>query len=154
RLSLPEIAEQVVSSIGGLPDYAERRIVLESSGASDELEVIAAEGEIKQVLLNLVINAIQALGAAAHGCVRMNIARVGGEFELSVADDGRGMRRDPGEPVFEPFFSDRKSAPERHGTGLGLSIVHAIVTDHGGSIRAESDGPGTGSRFIVRLPAA
>jgi signal transduction histidine kinase len=53
--------------------------------------------------------------------------------------------------IFEPFYTDKRgtAAP---GTGLGLSITHAIINNHGGEICAQSDGPGRGSRFIVRLP--
>ena len=56
--------------------------------------------------------------------------------------------------VFEPFYTEKRSSGGAQGTGLGLSITHAIVEDHGGTIRAESDGPGKGSRFIVHLPTA
>jgi signal transduction histidine kinase len=55
--------------------------------------------------------------------------------------------------VFEPFFTTKRGSEQR-GTGLGLSICHAIVAAHGGAIRAESDGPGRGSRFVMDLPRA
>jgi signal transduction histidine kinase len=55
--------------------------------------------------------------------------------------------------VFEPFFTDKRGR-QQPGTGLGLSITHAIVLDHGGRITAHSDGPGSGSTFTIRLPAA
>ena len=74
-------------------------------------------------------------------------------MELSVFDNGRGMSAQTLDCVFEPFFTEKRG-PRQHGTGLGLSITHAIVEDHGGRVRAESDGPGRGSRFVVELPAA
>jgi len=70
------------------------------------------------------------------------------------------MTSDVIDHVFEPFFTARPgvsgtvTAAREPGTGLGLSITHAIVQNHGGQIRAESDGIGKGSRFVVRLPAA
>ncbi|MDB5289525.1 MAG: periplasmic sensor hybrid histidine kinase, partial [Phycisphaerales bacterium] len=84
--------------------------------------------------------------------------RRGGVVELSVSDNGRGMEPQTLERVFEPFFTEKRGSADArgartHGTGLGLSITHAIVESHGGSIAAQSDGPGKGSRFVVRLPA-
>jgi signal transduction histidine kinase len=60
------------------------------------------------------------------------------------------------ERVFEPFYTEKRAdrADGRAGTGLGLSITHAIIAAHGGRLRAESDGPGRGSRFVVELPGA
>ena len=72
---------------------------------------------------------------------------------LSVIDNGRGMSGETTERVFEPFFTEKKGTMQP-GTGLGLSITHAIVQSHGGRIRAQSDGPDRGSRFVVELPAA
>jgi two-component system CheB/CheR fusion protein len=72
--------------------------------------------------------------------------------EVSVKDNGRGMGPEVLPHVFEPFFTARRGSPER-GTGLGLSITHAIVESHQGRIEAQSDGPGLGARFTVRLPA-
>ena len=72
--------------------------------------------------------------------------------ELTVRDNGRGMPPETLNHVFELFFTAKRGAGEP-GTGLGLSITHAIVEDHGGRIRAESDGPGKGSRFTIQLPA-
>jgi signal transduction histidine kinase len=75
--------------------------------------------------------------------------------EVCVADNGRGMCAEVLSHVFEPFFTARRgngNAPSERGTGLGLSITHAIIESHGGNLRAESPGPGRGSRFTFRLP--
>ena len=69
-----------------------------------------------------------------------------------VADNGRGMTAETIERIFEPFYTEKRGS-NRAGTGLGLSITHAIVLSHGGSLRAFSDGPGRGSRFIIELPS-
>jgi signal transduction histidine kinase len=73
--------------------------------------------------------------------------------ELEVVDNGKGMPTEVLDHVFEPFFTAKRGVAEP-GTGLGLSISHAIVESHGGQVRASSAGPGRGSRFVVRLPAA
>ncbi|MEM9704226.1 MAG: ATP-binding protein, partial [Planctomycetota bacterium] len=71
------------------------------------------------------------------------------EIEVTVEDTGCGMTAEVREHLFEPFFTRRGDGT---GTGLGLSMTHRIVTDHGGTIEADSDGVGQGSRFRVRLP--
>jgi signal transduction histidine kinase len=83
--------------------------------------------------------------------VQVELARCGDYAELVVRDNGCGMTDEVLEHLFEPFFTRRRDGK---GTGLGLSITWQIVNDHGGSIAASSDGPGTGSRFSVTLPLA
>ena len=112
--------------------------------------------EMKQVLLNLTINALEAV-PPVEGEVCIEGHRTRDWVELSVKDNGRGMCPDVLQHVFEPFFTARRgsgNAPSDRGTGLGLSITHAIVESHGGRIQAESDGVGLGARFTVRLPAS
>lgn len=151
RLCLPDLVEQVVELVGGLPEYRQRTIAIELPPGIDRqsLCVTAIEAEMKQVLLNLLLNALHA--TAEGGEVNIALSRDGAWVELAVLDGGRGMSADTLDRVFEPFFTDRRAA--RPGTGLGLSITHAIVQAHGGAITAASDGPGKGSRFVVRLPA-
>ena len=105
--------------------------------------------EIKQVVLNLLTNALDSL--AEGGTVRIDVARENGWGELWVIDDGCGMTPDVLERLFEPFFTRRRGG---QGTGLGLSISYRIVADHGGVIEATSPGVDRGSRFRVRLPLA
>ncbi len=105
--------------------------------------------EIKQVVLNLLVNALDSLDD--DGLVRLEVGTRGGMAELTVADNGCGMEPKVLKHVFEPFFTRRK---EGQGTGLGLSISYRIVSDHGGEITAESPGPGQGATFRVRLPIA
>lgn len=122
-----------------------------------EIELEAAEPvfasinpqEIKQVVLNLLTNALDSLEAG--GRVRISLAAREGFAELTFIDNGCGMDVEVQEHLFEPFFTRRRSG---QGTGLGLSISYRIVSDHGGEITAESPGPGLGSIFRVRLPLA
>ncbi|HET6438742.1 MAG TPA: ATP-binding protein [Anaeromyxobacter sp.] len=110
------------------------------------------EERIRQVLLNLGLNALQAVGEGGRVCVTCSAPlAVGAEparVELTVDDDGPGIPPELRERVFEPFFTTRPQ-----GTGLGLSIVHAIVVQHGGTIEA-LEGPLGGARLAVRLPSA
>lgn len=103
--------------------------------------------EIKQVVLNLVANALESTASGGHVSIR--IRECPQHVEVSVVDDGVGMTPDVLEHIFEPFFTQRKTG---QGTGLGLSISHRIVQDHGGSLEASSAGPGQGSTFRLRVP--
>jgi len=147
---LSDIARDVVSVISGLKDYRDTPVRLEVQPDAD-LTVLASEGEMKQVVLNLAINALESSDSGVAR-VTIRVGRHDDTVELSVEDDGRGMTPDVLERVFEPFFTARRGA-QRPGTGLGLSITHAIVESHGGKIRPYSEGPGRGSRFVVELPA-
>lgn len=157
-ISLLQTARDVASIVGGLKEHRQKRLIVRTESADtadgDELLVSAIESEMKQVILNLTVNALEAVKPEA-GEVRINLRRVGESVELSITDNGRGMSPVTLERVFEPFFTEKRGRAEdgRHGTGLGLSITHAIVRNHGGTIVAESDGTGLGSRFTVRLPA-
>jgi len=109
--------------------------------------VAGDEGRLRQVLLNLTVNALDA--TPAGGWVRLAARPAGqNQVELVVEDSGRGIPQEILGRVFEPFFTTKAQ-----GSGLGLPIAHAIVTQHGGSIRAENV-PGAGARFVIRLPIA
>jgi signal transduction histidine kinase len=103
--------------------------------------------EIKQVVLNLVVNALDSMEPG--GTLRIEVRQRHGQAELVFDDDGCGMPAEVLENIFEPFFTRRKVGK---GTGLGLSITHNIVIQHGGEIAATSPGEGKGSTFTVRLP--
>lgn len=104
-------------------------------------------GELKQVVLNMISNAIEAM--QGQGTVKIDIEERADEVILSFRDNGCGMTPYVLENLFEPFFTERKSGK---GTGLGLSISHRIISEHGGRIEPFSDGPGTGSLFRIHLP--
>ena len=113
--------------------------------------VLGNDGELKQVLLNLTLNALEAVKPGI-GEVTIGIEQADGMVRLIVADNGRGMSAQTIERVFEPFFTEKRGV-QGAGTGLGLSITHAIVESHGGRMTAQSEGVGKGSRFVVELPA-
>jgi signal transduction histidine kinase len=151
RISLRTIIQEVISNLSSLPEYTDRRITLQANDECDSF-VIGKEGEVRQVLVNLILNALEAT-LPAIGRVDVSIRHVNKEVEIIVRDNGRGMTPDTLEHIFEPFFTEKRGQ-QRPGTGLGLSITHAIVLDHGGRVTALSDGLGKGSRFIIYLPAA
>jgi signal transduction histidine kinase len=152
QVNLAAVAEEVASMTRGLKNYRDRKVRMNFRDDADAMQVVANASEMKQVLLNLIVNALEAVPSAA-GEVVIEGRRDGDWVEVSIRDNGRGIRPDSLPHVFEPFFTDKRGAGEP-GTGLGLSITHAIVEGHGGRIEAESDGPGKGSRFTFRLPAA
>ncbi len=103
--------------------------------------------ELKQVVLNLLTNALDSLQEQGHVEIRLETSDQ--MAVLSVADNGCGMDAEVLERIFEPFFTRRRAG---QGTGLGLSICYRIVSDHGGTIEAHSAGAGQGATFVVRLP--
>lgn len=103
--------------------------------------------EIKQVVLNLVVNALEAVESGGHLIIEAHANQ--GMAEVSFTDNGHGMPPDVVEHVFEPFFTRKRSGK---GTGLGLSISHRIINQHGGELLAESPGENQGSTFTIRLP--
>lgn len=145
------LAHEVASLVHGLKQFKGRSLDIRID-ADDALEVVAHEAEMKQVLLNLTINAMEAV-ADGSGRVQIIGHENNGAVEVSVIDNGNGMTSEVVSRAFEPFYTEKRGTEER-GNGLGLSIVHAIIQDHGGSIEAHSDGPGQGSRFTFRLPTA
>jgi two-component system NtrC family sensor kinase len=109
--------------------------------------VLCHPGKINQVLLNLLVNAVQACETHGHITVRTR-AEDDTAVVVEVEDDGCGIRPEHRPHLFEPFFTTK---PVGQGTGLGLSMSYAIVRDHGGTIAVDST-VGRGSTFRVRLP--
>jgi signal transduction histidine kinase len=104
-------------------------------------------GEVGQVLINLILNADQALPRDG-GEITMSASVEGKCIVLTVADSGKGIEADVIERIFDPFFTTK---PVGEGTGLGLSVSYGIIEDHGGQISVASE-PGKGTTFTVVLP--
>ena len=103
--------------------------------------------EIKQVVLNLITNALESVDVG--GWVQVEVRHTAEEAVIQVVDNGCGMTPEVLQHLFDPFFTRRKDGK---GTGLGLSISYRIVSEYGGTIEAKSDGPGQGAQFEVNLP--
>jgi two-component system NtrC family sensor kinase len=147
-LSLWRVIDDVIEILRGSAICSGVKLRVKGS-KSEPLLVSAFEPEIRQVVLNLVMNAVKAVHPD-RGNIEMSAQRSNGWVELRVADNGCGMTAETVERAFEPFFSGRKPSS---GVGLGLTISHAIVRRHDGELLAASDGPGRGSVFTLRLPA-
>ncbi len=109
--------------------------------------VYVDEHQIQQVLVNLVVNAVQAMVPGGHLTISSRVAS--GRVELSVHDDGKGIAPEHLPQIFDPFFSTKGV----DGTGLGLSVSYGIIKNHHGDIRVESR-VGGGTTFIIGLPTA
>ncbi len=143
------LVQSVLDVTQHLQNHRGKRITFEvadrASGGAIQAWVNAEE--IKSVVLNLVVNALESMGEGGHLVIRL--AQQGDRAELRFTDNGCGMTQDVLENIFEPFFTRSRTGK---GTGLGLTISHRIITQHGGEIEAASSGSGQGSTFTVRLP--
>ncbi len=150
----PEIARQaldlaaVVSEQGPLlrhvlPPTVQLSLALEPPSAA----VFGSPGDLRRLLLNLVLNARDAMGEDG-GRITVGVREEPGWALLEVADSGPGVPPELRERIFEPFFTLHRSG---RGAGLGLAVVYAIVREHDGTVEVGSS-PAGGARFTVRLP--
>jgi PAS domain S-box-containing protein len=147
--NLPELITTTLEMIRGRLRHRNIEVELDY-GPHPSLRCISTE--ICQVLLNLLVNAIQAIEQAGRiegGRIRVTTRRVDTEAIIEVEDNGCGIPPEDMPRLFDPFFTTK---PVGEGTGLGLSITDGIVTGHGGRIEVESQ-PGKGSCFRIRLPS-
>ena len=116
-----------------------------------ETQVIGSVGRMSQVFVNLLVNAVQAIGTerAREGRIVVVVRREGGRVVAEVSDNGPGIPPAMLNRVFEPFFTTK---PVGQGTGLGLFLCRNIVRRHGGELRVRST-PQHGTTFVVDLPA-
>jgi signal transduction histidine kinase/ActR/RegA family two-component response regulator len=166
KQTLQRTAVAVTDVIGGVERMvrrvAEAGIRLEVRIAPEVGEIVADRHQIEQVLLNLAINACDAMGDRGTLTVTADTVEVAGAragrrhlqpgtyVRVAVSDTGCGMDEATRRSVFEPFFTTKEVG---RGTGLGLAVAHGIVTQHSGQITVESE-PGKGSTFTVFLPRA
>ena len=133
-----------------------RGIKIEKELASDLPRVMLDRQQIKQVLLNLLLNAMDSM-AGAGGRLRVQtrkLVKPGGDVwaHIEIEDTGVGIQDTNLEHIFDPFFTTKHESGEHEGTGLGLTIVHQIIQEHHGEIQVKSS-VGVGTTFFVSLPA-
>jgi CheY-like chemotaxis protein/anti-sigma regulatory factor (Ser/Thr protein kinase) len=115
-------------------------------------EVYADQIRLQQIVSNLVSNAVKF--TPQGGEISISAARCGSHLRIVIRDTGEGIEPALLTAIFEPFRQGDASSTRKHGgLGLGLAIVRQLILAHGGSVRAESEGKGRGSTFIVELPA-
>jgi two-component system NtrC family sensor kinase len=144
RTDLASLIQGVVEMLRHMGKYRGKNILFQPREA---VMAHVDSQEIKQVVLNLVVNALDSMEPG--GTLKIDLRNAGGMAEMVFADDGYGMAPEVLENIFEPFFTKRRVGK---GTGLGLSITHRIVSQHQGEITATSPGEDQGSTFVVRLP--
>ena len=142
--NLREIIETVVEIVKPLKKYREHTVRVD---CESQVQSAVNDQEIKQVVLNLITNALDSL--TEPGTIFVRLKTIGDQAEIVVEDQGCGMTPEVLQHIFEPFFTRRQDG---QGTGLGLSITYRIIEEHGGTIVAQSPGPGRGSTFTVNLP--
>jgi two-component system NtrC family sensor kinase len=121
----------------------------------DQLPAVSGNrGKLQQVLVNLVLNAKDALQDKGSGSVRISTTRTSNGVELRVEDDGMGMSQEVLRKIYDPFFTTKSNPKEgqRKGTGLGLAVTYGIVQEHSGTIEVIST-VGEGTIFRLELPA-
>jgi PAS domain S-box-containing protein len=154
--SLKSVTQRAVdlatAQLGGESVWA-GRVRVEFSSPDEEIMLLADASQLEDALLNLIINAIEAL--EGEGKVRINIRLAEGDGDdsrdeavIEVSDDGRGIYAEDLNRIFNPFFTKTKG-----GTGLGLPAVKRIARLHGGRVEVKSQ-PGEGSTFSLHLPLA
>ena len=154
--NLKELTDEVFACMGRNFGKDKIRVIIE---IDSDTEVWAEAVAIEQVLMNLILNAREAMSAGAGGRGGVLTISAGKDDDssvwLTVSDTGCGIATENLVRVFEPFFTtktgDGKSQSKRHGAGLGLAFCKRVVEDHDGAIRVESE-PGKGTAFRIRLP--
>jgi two-component system sensor histidine kinase HydH len=136
------LLDSVITLAGHTAQQGGVELVKQLAGPAPAVE--SDPEQLKQVLLNLTINALQAMPEG--GRIELSAGEREGSIVIAVRDQGQGIPTDELDRVFDPFYTTKET-----GTGLGLAVAHQIVTQHGGTLRAERN-PDRGMTFSVTLP--
>ena len=147
-----EIAHVVSDAVNTVRPAADaKNIAIETSFDAQAGPVLGDANRLQQVMWNLLSNAVKF--TPKNGRIEVALQRVNSEVEISIGDSGEGISSDFLPYVFDRFRQgDGKTTRLHSGLGLGLAIVRQLVELHGGTVKAQSDGPGRGSIFKLRLP--
>jgi two-component system, NtrC family, sensor kinase len=154
---LDRLALEVIGTLSALPRFVTRDAFVRADPSCD-WTVLGNEVRLRQVVLNLAVNALEAT-APSGGRIHIELQKRGPTIAMQVVDNGKGMPATVLSRIFQPFYTEKRGGPSdgaanRTGTGLGLYIAQSIIHSLGGSIVAHSDGPECGSTFTVSLPSA
>ena len=150
RLDVRRAVDHAVESTR--PFVRERSHALEVALPPGPIWVEADAARLEQILTNLLTNAARYTGPG--GQIRVRAGSDSGEAVIEVEDTGQGIRAGDLPGIFDLFSRGNSHGRSDGGLGLGLTVVKSLAELHGGSVTAWSDGPGRGSRFVVRLPLA
>ncbi len=148
QVSITQVVDDVVKFLGNHPDLRGVDIILDHD-PHQGLMVTGNEQELRQVMINLLINAGHAVAKQGVITIRARV-NANNQVLVSVSDNGCGIGKKDLPDIFNPFFTTK---PVGEGTGLGLSVSYGIISNHGGDITVEST-PGKGTVFTVILPRA
>jgi nitrogen fixation/metabolism regulation signal transduction histidine kinase len=142
-VQIPELLREVADVYRDNPSVS-----ISLAGIPDDLSISADRGQLRQIFVNLITNAVEAAGGSVSIVVSAHEVQRGRQSicRIRVEDDGPGIPEDLRASLFEPYVTSKN-----RGTGLGLAIVERIVFDHDGRISCES-APGSGTTFVVDLP--
>jgi len=140
------LIEMISNAIALLSSQAKAKNVQLIFNRADAIEIVADKDQMTQVMMNLLMNAIQVL--PDNGKVEVNVQNEKDFIQIEVLDDGAGISAENQAQIFEPFFTQRAG-----GVGLGLAVVRQIVQAHGGEITYRTSRY-NGAQFTVTLPKA
>jgi polar amino acid transport system substrate-binding protein len=126
-----------------------KRADIEMDLAADLPTFIGNSQKIEQVLINLLVNAGQAMPDDGRGLIKVRTGEDQGNIVVEIEDNGKGMTEKTRKMIFDPFFTTKRA---KGGTGLGLAIAFKILDEHNGSISVESE-LNVGTTFTIRIPA-
>ena len=144
RVDVTQVVNEVIHLVSHLGKYRTYKLVFDHQ---TPCRIEANRSELKQVILNLVANGMEAMDEG--GTLTIELFEQTDQIELRISDEGAGMTPETLEHLFEPFFTHAKPGK---GTGIGLAITHRIIVEHGGTIEPRSEGLGKGSTFHIHLP--
>jgi CheY-like chemotaxis protein len=142
-----DLNESIRTTCGLFENTIGKKISIHLHFESDPIFIRADDSQMEQILLNLSINARDAMPNG--GALTFYTNREGNEISLRIADTGTGIRKDILPNIFDPFFTTKDKS---RGTGLGLSVVYSLVKQIGGAIDVHSE-IGYGTEFVLRFPA-
>jgi two-component system sensor histidine kinase PilS (NtrC family) len=145
QIAIDELIDEVILLVKNSRKF-KQDVIIKKEGHSLDLKIACDPQQIKQVIFNLVINAVEAVGEKGRIIIKQyNVPETDG-IELEVSDNGSGIDKQQLESLFEPFSSGKDQ-----GVGLGLAIVNTIIKEHGGNVSVQSKS-GKGTRFVIYLP--
>jgi two-component system NtrC family sensor kinase len=147
ELEVNAVIEQTLALVGQQASFL--NVTVERHLAPGLPPVAADRSQLQQVILNILVNAVQAMGERGTLTLTTRGGADGREVEIAIADTGCGIPPDVIDRIFDPFFTTKQGG---QGTGLGLAIAYGIVTRHRGHISVQSE-VGRGTTFTIRLPA-